>query len=256
VFILCASELKLQQAQQTFSSYTWARPILLEQSYQTLLWQENIAWNQIIARYGDILDSHDYVGTLSSSCTRKISLRKLDRFLRKVDTSVDFYHFLSKPCETAVEWGVKCHPKYEEAWNALCEKHKAYKYTPAVFCNYWICRPALFKDFAQWMTGIMKDCESLPIMYENARYPGAISPEQLQRLWGRPYYPLVPFVLEQYSFHFFKHYKYRLLDFGKFQDWGKVLIVLLVFLMYYLKKYAFQLTCNNSSGLFQAGITG
>ena len=72
-----------------------------------------------------------------------------------------------------------------------------------------MCKPDLFMGFAQWMQQtVIPKCLTIPEMFRDAHYgQGALQPSALVALWGRPYYPLAPFVLERFTLQYFRNHK-------------------------------------------------
>jgi hypothetical protein len=152
-----------------------------------------------------------YVGTLSWSAYRKLNLRRLDEFLRSPliqEGNADYVHF-SYTGLSALEETAPFHPGFDRAWKRLCEETGGDTHLMSTHYNYWMCRPHLFMGFVQWMhTTVIPRCIAMPEMYRDALYTvGGLSSTALTKLWGRPYYPLAPFVLERFTFQYFRDLK-------------------------------------------------
>jgi hypothetical protein len=181
-----------------------------EQKNQKLLWMENNAWINC-----KVTPDLDYIGTLSHSCAEKINLKYLDAFLREFKGNNDFIHFFSFP-HRAINHGQDNHPGFEKTWKELCQRIPGSDIElQNLACNYWMCKPDLFLSFVQWMyTLVIPESLKIQRMYLPSHYKGKLKPEELRRLWGRPYYPMAPFVLERFSYQFFRKKQCLLLDFS------------------------------------------
>jgi hypothetical protein len=210
IFILCPTESILNQAQIDFV-YDWSVPILVPQIPQKLLWLENNAWFIDLKQY----DTLEYIGFLSNACAKKIDLAKLDTFLRTFKGDNEFVHFYSSP-HLAIRHGNDSHAGFASCWVELCKRvPDSDVYIRNLCCNYWMCKPRILYSFIEWMKQIvMPTCLDIQGMYLPTKYKGKLSPEELQKKWGRPFYPIAPFVLERFSYQFFRKKNCLLLDFS------------------------------------------
>jgi len=192
-----------------FAKYEWAVPLEVPVEPQPLLLMENNAWPLVAQQYHKF-KHHKYVGTLSWSAYRKLHLRRLDEFLRSTqiqDGVADYVHFAYLG-QSALDETARFHPGFDRAWLRLCEIGGD-PHLPATHYNYWMCKPDLFMGFAQWMQQtVIPKCLTIPEMFRDAHYgQGALQPSALVALWGRPYYPLAPFVLERFTLQYFRNHK-------------------------------------------------
>jgi hypothetical protein len=209
ILVLCPSESLLYKAKVDFV-YDWAHPILVPQVQQRLLWLENNAW---FLDFKQFLNCR-YIGFLSNACAKKIALGKLDDFLRHYKGNNDFVHFYSSS-HLAIRHG-DSHLGFVRTWVELCKRIPDSEiFIRNLCCNYWMCKPDILASFIQWMTQtVMPESLKIQGMYLPSRYKGKLTPTELQEKWGRPYYPLAPFVLERFSYQFFKGKNCLLLDFS------------------------------------------
>jgi hypothetical protein len=195
---------------QRYAKYKWAVPLEVPVEPQPLLLMENNAW-LLVAQLYPRFQHEKYVGTLSWSAYRKLNLRKLDEFLHSSmiqSGDADYVHF-SYTGLSALEETRAFHPGFDRAWTRLCEETGGYIHLMSTHYNYWMCRPQLFLGFVQWMhTKVIPKCIAMPEMYRDALYTvGGLSASTLIKLWGRPYYPIAPFVLERFTFQYFRTHK-------------------------------------------------
>jgi hypothetical protein len=213
LFILCATSNDFREARHTFP-FTWAEPLLIpKQKNQELLWMENSAWKLLSEKN----INSKYIGTLSHSSNHKINIHYLNAFLQGFNEDRDFVHFFSFP-QKAVNHGESKHPGFKTAWMDLCVRVKGSdQELQNLACNFWMCKSQFFPSFVHWMTEeVMPLCPTIPSMFLRASYTAGkqLSKEDLVEKWGQPYYPLAPFILERFSYQFFKNKNCLLLDFS------------------------------------------
>jgi hypothetical protein len=176
---------------------------------------ENDAWGFLKSQLKNI-DDIKYIGTLSQSAAEKINVHHLNEFLNTFEDDHDFVHFYSFP-HKAVNHGNSNHPGFRKTWLELCKRiPESDPEIPNLACNFWMCKSDIFFSFLKWMTEVVLPA-SLTIqgMYLPTTYKeGKLSRKELEKKWGRPYYPLAPFILERFSYQFFKGKKNLLLDFS------------------------------------------
>lgn len=202
IYILCSDKIKLNNSYNIYNKYIWAKPILMKYQNYTF---ENAFWKQLYEIQDEWINC-TMIGTLSSSSYQKINLNNIDHFIKnKLYLSYSYYNFFNTnnimPSINTSE-----HPYYNEIWNETIDKLKLFNTTES-FCNYWICKPKLMITFINWHMNLL-----LPILinnkyiFENANYctsKNLLNEENLITLWGKPYYPNMPFILERINKCFF-----------------------------------------------------
>ena len=79
IYVLCDNDEKYTSAQNIYSSYSWAKPILLKYHDYSF---ENSFWKQLTEIQGE-WETSDMVGTISYSSFKKINLSELNDILIK-----------------------------------------------------------------------------------------------------------------------------------------------------------------------------
>ena len=201
IYILCYNKKTLQYATKKYT-YPWAYPILLENQNCTF---ENTFWDQLKKMYPQWKDE-DYVGVLSHSAYKKINIDKLNQnFINGVYTT-KYVHFLStdKDVLDPTSAGVKAHPYYSKIMKDLLPIINVNG--KECFCNYFMCNPLWMKKFIAWYKDVLPLVMSHPHIWKNSKYNGKMTPQELMKLCGHPYYPHITFILERLNGCFFQTY--------------------------------------------------
>jgi glycosyltransferase involved in cell wall biosynthesis len=67
-----------------------------------------------------------------------------------------------------------------------------------------MCKPEVMVNFINWYNNTCKPIAfNNPYMFEDAKYDGKLSSDKLIKMWGQPYYPHYPFVIERLNHIFF-----------------------------------------------------
>lgn len=205
IYILCVNQEKYNEAIERYYTYAWAKPIIiLNQDYSF----ENAFWKQLL----DIKkewENCEMVGTLAYSAYKKIDIELVDSIInKKLYVPNSYYNFFDSNI-TIPNSNTDTHPHFNSIWNDLLKKLKLF-HTTENCCNYWMCKPILMENFIYWY---LNKC--LPVILNNqhalddANYnnnslnPQTLKQEQLIKLWGKPYYPNFPFILERLNKSFF-----------------------------------------------------
>ena len=194
IYIICKDHATLEDSRKRYAAYGWARPILPLGQDVTF---ENVVWAQLMALH-DEWSGCDFVGTLSSVAFNKIDLDIIDNFLasREADDA-GYAHFLDSGVPVSKSSKAGGHPHFLEIWKYML-KELGLEDTTDNFCNYWICRPRHLPGFVAWyQSKCLQVLMKHPRCMEDARYPGSLTPQELQHLCGVSHYPHVPFILER-----------------------------------------------------------
>jgi hypothetical protein len=96
----------------------------------------------------------------------------------------------------------KAHPNFEKIWVFLLKKFKINDFTESVY-NYWMCTPEKMIGFIDWYINIeLPALLEHPLIFTDAKH-NAHTKEELIKLWGNPYYPHLPFILERFNRAYF-----------------------------------------------------
>ena len=197
LYVLCYNKETLEQALKTYRYYYWARPILIKN--QSILF-ENEFYFQLLEIQHEWINC-DMVGTLSHRAFMKINISAIDNLIQK-NFKNPYHHFYSVKQSLRNEELPKAQriiiDEILNKWNikdAICS-----------YCNYWMCRPKVMLLFIEWLTtDIIPFLKKNPLCLEDSNYKHAnsLTEEQLIKLWGKPYYPNLPFILERINPLFF-----------------------------------------------------
>jgi hypothetical protein len=203
LYILCHTQERLESAKEHYSTYLWARPILMK--YQDFTF-ENAFWAQLKEIHND-WKNYDFVGTLSFSAFRKINLDHINRQITEgkyMDRK--YVNFNCSTRKILDHKGRFHHPYFKEIWMDMLDSLDIDDIEENA-CNYWMCTPDLMIRFIDWHHSVMRPLViSHPLVFNNAEYGGALTPEELIALWGQPYYPHVPFIMERLNKAFFDYF--------------------------------------------------
>lgn len=202
IYILCHNEINFNKSNDIYGIYNWAEPILLKYQDYTF---ENTFWQQL-DEIKEKWINYDMVGTLSFSSYKKINLSYIDHFIKnKLYLSFSYYHFFNTNNHMP-SINTNVHPYFNDIWNDTIDKLYLLNTTES-FCNYWICKPKLMISFIKWYTDLLlPQLINNKYIFENANYNTSnnlLTEENLIKLWGKPYYPNMPFILERINKCFF-----------------------------------------------------
>ena len=205
IYILCYNEVKYKDALEIYRKYKWAKPIiLLNQDYSF----ENAFWKQLLEIKKE-WETNEMVGTLSYSAYKKIDLNIVDKIIsKKLYIPNSYYNFFDTNVSIPNS-NTKTHPHFNSIWNDLLLNLKLFPTTENC-CNYWMCKPELMEKFIYWyINKCLPELLNNPFILENANYqnnslnPNTLNKEGLINLWGKPYYPNFPFIVERLNKCFF-----------------------------------------------------
>ena len=151
------------------------------------------------------------VGTLSYSSFKKINIENVNNIiLNKTYLPNSYYHFYKSNLQIP-SINTNKHPRFNEIWNYALYELKLIN-TNECFCNFWMCKPKLMKEFIDWYNNkahsvLMKN----PNILKDACYNNetnnyiekSIEENMLIKLWNNNYYPHYPFIAERLNTSFF-----------------------------------------------------
>lgn len=202
IYILCYNQDRFEAAKEQYRAYSWAKPLLM--TYQDYSF-ENAVWKQLL-EIQDEWDSCEFVGTLSFTAYRKINLETIHRRITEGFYSGKSYvNFNCSTRKILEHRGKFHHPNFKEIWCDMLRDLNIEDITDNA-CNYWMCRPDLMVRFIEWHHTVLRPVLlAHPLIFTDAEYGGAMTPKELIELWGQPYYPHVPFILERINKAFFDY---------------------------------------------------
>jgi hypothetical protein len=202
IYILCPTRDIFLQTQEKYKEFEWARPLLMPPLDKDIPIFENAAYTIIKSLEPEWIGK-EYVGTLAYKFEEKIS--RDDVLLKIGEKKYDYVHFFVRENRSARNSGISCHGDgFEVAWDLLKNNFFS-RSREVVECasNYWMCRPRLMLEYIKWHEQVLRFAKSNEIFYKEAFYNGKLTRDELFNIWGKPYYPFLPFVLERFSVLFF-----------------------------------------------------
>ena len=204
IYILCHNNFIFENIIKIYEKYKWACPILMKYQDATF---ENAFWKQLLEIQED-WENCDMVGTLSSISYLKLDLEKVNKIILETNEECNFFHFLESNSNVSILNIKLQHPNFNIIWKNIIENLKLNDCKES-YCNYWMCKPKYMKQFIDWYLNIeLPIVINHPLIMTNSKYNGYLNNNQLQKLCGVPYYPILPFVLERLNPCYF----YNLLD--------------------------------------------
>jgi hypothetical protein len=198
VYVLCHNKKRLAEAIPLYAPYKWARPILMKYQNATF---ENAFWPQMLEIRDEWIFA-EFVGTISFTAIRKINLALINRrIVEGYYTNMSHAYF--NDTTRYVLSNTSDHPNFTKIWKDLLETLNIPDIIEA-WCNYFICKPQLMEEFIEWHRVVLSPAVlSHPLIYGRSEYKGALTEADLIKLWGKPYYPMVPFIMERMNRAFF-----------------------------------------------------
>lgn len=202
LYILCHNEQRLTEALQNYKHFDWAKPILM--TYQDLTF-ENAFWKQLGEIYNE-WNCFDMVGTLSANAIYKINIDVVDRIIKnkQIWETNGYYNFSNS--NNLIRNNE--HPHLLTIMRDICLKLGVSIPTEST-CNFWMCTPVKMVEFIKWFETVAKPIVlNHPLALTDSKYNTSktlLSSDQLIKLWGKPFYPHVPFVFERLNKVFFEN---------------------------------------------------
>jgi len=198
IYILFYNAILIKKYKHIYDKYPWAYPVLIKKQDKTF---ENAFWKQLLEpELKSQWSSLDMVGVLSWASFKKIKLDIVNDIIsnRSLWETNKYYHFKSSNDPVGNR-----HPALLQILQDVC-KSLDLKLGKASYCNYFMCSPQKMEAFINWFEDRAKSAVvSHPLSMTDAKYRGKLKPRELQSLCGVPYYPHIPFVLENLNPFFF-----------------------------------------------------
>lgn len=204
IYILCPGREEYERACLEYTKQ-WETPIILPQTH----WLEGYMYvSELMKRYDEWKDM-DYVGCVAHCAHKKQpKIHDIETILQEgKEKGSDVVAFMGRRVIDIVMNGELYHPGFRDGWNAVW---KCLGYEPedmstpcfSFFCNYWCARPSFMLFYCSMLSYLHHKIEHTPplksVLWRNAHYSDAkLSREVLQSLFGVPYYPLLPFIVER-----------------------------------------------------------
>lgn len=203
IVVLCHDAASLSLAESRFAHFWWAEPVCHE-----VLGANNPLFETLaLVRYKELLEpywgSSEYVGLLSYKATEKINVRALHDAIERGNYR-NFDYVTLSAVDNTIEGSkfVQSHPHFLEIWRDALEPLVG----PATavkecFYNYWLGTRDFFKRYCEFVAQeALPRASRHPLIMSDAKYvDGRMTPEQLVKLCGVPWYPHLPFIFERLS---------------------------------------------------------
>jgi hypothetical protein len=217
LYILCYHEESQKKANEEYGNYEWAKVLFIE----TTPYLENIMYSNWLLENKNDWKDFDYVGTISWSASEKIGKINMNQIITRLEREdPDIYAFWYYSCNMVLHanyW----HPKFSSLWYRLLFYKKLSYFDilnsdiKAFFGNYWMCKPSWMEAYIEFF----KDCKTIlenqtdlqEDLWSDTGYKGKLSKEKLLEIYGKPYYPYHPFLLERLPCFFFWWKKAKLI---------------------------------------------
>jgi hypothetical protein len=204
IYVLCPGQQEYEAAQIEYTK-PWEKPILLPQTH----WLEGIMYvSELMRRYDEWKDK-DYVGCIAHCAHKKQpKIHDIESILKEgKENESQVVAFMGRRVIDIVMNGDLYHPGFRDGWNATW---KSLGYDPiemskpcfSFFCNYWCSTPGFMMFYCSMLAYLNEKIQHVPelksILWRNAMYSDAkLHPDKLRALFGVPYYPLLPFIVER-----------------------------------------------------------
>lgn len=224
IYILSYNNSTLSSSIGYFHKYSWAKCI----SIDTTVYLENIMYDSWLSTNINDWIRYDYVGTLSWRSPIKIKMPELNslKLAQKLeDNSFEIVSFnrIRKPL---LKYAVSCHGDiYKSLWINILEQlgfnlgEILDSKIPNFVCNYWMARPTVMQKYIEFFhkvkNVIINNSDIQNDLWSDSHYNGYVSKIKLMQIFNKPYYPMLPFILERLPCFFCYHYGYKLLNYAQ-----------------------------------------
>lgn len=229
IYVLAPDEEALQAATTTYTK-PFFKPLLLPQTP----YLESYMYTDYLMAHEDEWKDHDWVGCIAHSAhTKQPRIMQIDEMMREAtEQQSECCAFLYRGdalMEAAETW----HPGFRTCWDRAWQAagwtepiHTILTTTASCavsfYCNYWATTPRLMRAYCallqQLKHQIESDLDLKACLYADSTYKqrgtiiAKIPTAKCMALWGTPYYPMLPFVMERMPCIFFPaHTKMTLL---------------------------------------------
>ena len=199
IYILCHNYEKFIRAKYAYAPYYWAKPIFIK--YQDVTF-ENAFYRQLL-EIKDEWEEKEMVGCISASAIKKIDIKMVDNIINnRTYWYSGYYNFYCK------EIHKDDNPNQTTIINDIVKGLDLVLPIKHYFCNYWMCTPYAMKMFIKWSQNtLIPAVLEHSLSYEDYNYEvGALTKKECSVIFGLPYYPYVPFILERLNVCFFTTY--------------------------------------------------
>lgn len=217
IYVLCYDQKSETLAKERFGNITWMKILFIP----TTFYLESILYSEILSDIEDEWITSDYVGTISYSCIEKglsvYTIQKIFTEAAKQADLPDVIAFYSEENTQMLKITNLLHPNFENIWNLLLSKLETVGYKNNInnnqikgfYCNYWVAKPEWMKRYISFFrkARIMLDYNATlrKEIWKDSNYQSKLSKDELMRIYGKPYYPYIPFIYERLPCYYFEN---------------------------------------------------
>jgi hypothetical protein len=229
IYVLAPDEKSLEAARERYTDPIFC-PILLPQTP----YLESYMYTDYLMAHEHEWRDCEWVGCIAHSAHTKqpriFQIQDMMNEAKKQGSQCCAFLYRGDPLLTTADtW----HPGFTECWKRCWHAvgwngpmHRSLiteeAHMVSFYCNYWCCTPHLMRTYCTMMRTLRDAIESDPelkeALYKDSTYKSRgriiakIPDSKCVALWGKPYYPMLPFVLERMPCLFFAaHCKITLL---------------------------------------------
>lgn len=196
------------QAIKEYENYPYIKLVRIE----TTKYFESIIFKYLAENKNDWI-SKKYVGLLTYSFKRKLRI-SLDRLFNILNTDkydlVSLHHVKGPYSILGGSFHGDLKKKIFDHVLPMFGYETPINYNiPTFFCNYWITRPIWMEKYIDFALAFIdklndeNDTYLQSMLNSSSQYIGKLTPSQLTKLFGVPYYPNHPFIMERLPCIFF-----------------------------------------------------
>lgn len=217
IYVLCYDSESEKLAKERFGGITWMKILFIP----TTFYLESILYGELLSDLENEWISADYVGSISYSCIDKgisvYTIKKAFTEAAKLDQFPDVISFYGEQTNDMLRISNILHPNFDNVWNQLVNKLQTVGYKKVIdnknlkgfYCNYWVAKPEWMQRYISFFRKariLMDYNQSIRNeLWKDSKYPLKLSKYELMRIYGKPYYPYIPFVCERLPCYFFEN---------------------------------------------------
>lgn len=220
IYVLGYDPFTVREAKICFHNKSWANII----SIDTTKYLENIMYDNWLLDHKKDWIEHKYVGTFSWRTCTKIEIPNLiPDLIESIDADVVAFSFAYYGL---LENAIKSHGEvFKRTWyNILTRLNFTDQqiFDPTIkpfYCNFWMAKPNVMLEYIDFFARLKNIIENTQEIQEDllseSNYTNYVTKNRLNKIYGRPYYPILPFILERIPCIFF-HQKHKILLYNEY----------------------------------------
>ena len=230
IYVLCYDSVSEKLAKERFGSISWMKVLFIP----TTFYLESILYAEILSDLENEWITSDYVGTISYSCIDKglsiYTIKKAFTEASKQSELPDVIAFYAEKNTNMINITNLLHPNFINVWDKLlnkletvgCKQKIKNNQIKGFFCNYWVAKPEWMIRYCSFFrkARVILDYNQTirSEIWKDSNYPLKLTQYELMRIYGKPYYPYIPFVCERLPCYYFENENATIL-FNSIVDW-------------------------------------